>query len=232
MSTHTKISRIYLEPVSLSDRGQRYRVIHDGLTLIASSRNPEFDFARALLAKGITGQLEVWHNGAAFYAMRVDIAEAAGLTVEESDRIGPRFARWRPRSEETANAVSCSDHSSRTGADEIQVGKQHPTSGTWQKRPLPRQILSPSPKRLLPKDIAMHKCKPIPITHLPKRERPLCGARTRRGTDCQRRALDNGRCRNHGGLSTGPKTAAGRRRISEAQHRRWAEWRSCAQEPI
>jgi hypothetical protein len=72
----------------------------------------------------------------------------------------------------------------------------------------------------------MPKRKPIPITHLPKREQPLCGARTRRGTDCQRRALDNGRCRNHGGLSTGPKTAAGRQRISEAQRRRWASWRS------
>ena len=137
MSTHTKISRIYLEPVSLSDRGQRYRVIHDGLTLIASSRNPEFDSARALLAKGITGQLEVWHNGAAFYAMRVDIAEAAGLTVEESDRIGPRFARWRPRSEETANAVSCSDHSSRTGADEIQVGRQPDQWDLAKKTPPP-----------------------------------------------------------------------------------------------
>jgi hypothetical protein len=73
----------------------------------------------------------------------------------------------------------------------------------------------------------VHKRKPIPITHLPKRERPLCGARSRRGTECQRRALDNGRCRNHGGLSTGPKTAAGRQRISEGQRRRWADWRSC-----
>src|SRR5262245_39208600 len=66
----------------------------------------------------------------------------------------------------------------------------------------------------------------IPNTLLPKRMRPTCAARTRRGTRCQRRALDNNRCPNHGGLSTGPKTAAGRQRISEAQRRRWAEWRS------
>ena len=29
------------------------------------------------------------------------------------------------------------------------------------------------------------------------------------------------RCRFHGGLSTGPKTETGRRRIAEAQRRRW-----------
>ena len=41
-----------------------------------------------------------------------------------------------------------------------------------------------------------------------------CGARTRQGTPCQRRDLygPNARCRLHGGLSTGPKTAAGKQR--------------------
>jgi len=72
----------------------------------------------------------------------------------------------------------------------------------------------------------------IPITQLPKRVRPVCAAQTRRGTSCRRRALDNGRCRNHGGVSTGPKTAAGRQRISEAQRRRWAEWRRGVPEPV
>ena len=36
-----------------------------------------------------------------------------------------------------------------------------------------------------------------------------CGAKTRRGTLCQCPAMPNGRCRLHGGLSTGPKTAEG-----------------------
>ncbi len=39
-----------------------------------------------------------------------------------------------------------------------------------------------------------------------------CGAKTRRGTPCQRKALQNRRCRNHGGMSTGPRTPEGRRR--------------------
>lgn len=36
-----------------------------------------------------------------------------------------------------------------------------------------------------------------------------CGARNRRGSSCQCPAMKNGRCRLHGGLSTGAKTAAG-----------------------
>jgi hypothetical protein len=40
-----------------------------------------------------------------------------------------------------------------------------------------------------------------------------CGARTRAGTPCKRVDLyRNGRCKLHGGLSTGPKTLEGRRR--------------------
>jgi hypothetical protein len=44
-----------------------------------------------------------------------------------------------------------------------------------------------------------------------------CGARNRRGGPCQGPAMKNGRCRNHGGLSTGPKTPEGIERIRKAQ---------------
>src|SRR5277367_3924033 len=44
-----------------------------------------------------------------------------------------------------------------------------------------------------------------------------CGARNRRGTDCGSPAMRNGRCRLHGGLSTGPKTADGIKRIRRAK---------------
>jgi hypothetical protein len=52
-----------------------------------------------------------------------------------------------------------------------------------------------------------------------------CGARTRKGTGCKAPALQNGKCRMHGGLSTGPITAEGRRRIAEAATRRWQAFR-------
>jgi len=58
----------------------------------------------------------------------------------------------------------------------------------------------------------------------PKRLRPKCGARTRKGTPCQRLPVwdkendrpRNGRCPNHGGLSTGARTPEGMRRALEA----------------
>jgi len=45
---------------------------------------------------------------------------------------------------------------------------------------------------------------------------PHCGAKTRRGTPCRCHAMPNGRCRLHGGLSTGPKTGDGIERIRRA----------------
>ena len=63
-----------------------------------------------------------------------------------------------------------------------------------------------------------------------KRERPRCGTRRRDGSRCQappvwdkrRYRPVNGRCRMHGGLSTGPKTEEGRRRIAESNRTRAA----------
>ena len=46
---------------------------------------------------------------------------------------------------------------------------------------------------------------------------PRCGARTRAGTPCKAPAMPAGRCRMHGGLSTGPRTAEGLERIRAAR---------------
>ena len=52
---------------------------------------------------------------------------------------------------------------------------------------------------------------------------PRCGAHARStGEPCRAKALPNGRCRNHGGLSTGPKTPEGRKAISQASRQRMA----------
>jgi hypothetical protein len=47
-----------------------------------------------------------------------------------------------------------------------------------------------------------------------------CGAKTRAGHPCGRYAMPNGRCRMHGGLSTGPQTLEGleRSRRSNWKH--------------
>src|SRR5215470_4017793 len=54
---------------------------------------------------------------------------------------------------------------------------------------------------------------------------PRCGARNRLGSPCKCPAMPNGRCRLHGGLSTGPKTNAGIERIRRAvtKHGRYSQ---------
>lgn len=52
----------------------------------------------------------------------------------------------------------------------------------------------------------------------PMRPAPsLCGARTRPGHPCRGPAMANGRCRMHGGPSTGPRTPEGRANLRTAR---------------
>ncbi len=54
-----------------------------------------------------------------------------------------------------------------------------------------------------------------------------CGARTRRGTPCRARGLGKGgRCRFHGGASTGPRTPEGLARSLAAARAGYARWRA------
>jgi len=80
--------------------------------------------------------------------------------------------------------------------------------------------------------LAHRAAQPVIMPGRPaKAERPRCGATTRSGGTCRAPAVwdhgasapRNGRCRVHGGLSTGPRTAEGRQRIAEAQRRRWSQ---------
>lgn len=62
--------------------------------------------------------------------------------------------------------------------------------------------------------------------------RQTCKAMTRRGMECLLKSEPGKkRCRLHGGLSTGPKTAEGKARIAEAQRKRWAERRKAEETP-
>jgi hypothetical protein len=54
-----------------------------------------------------------------------------------------------------------------------------------------------------------------------------CGARTRSGHPCRRKGLGKGgRCPNHGGMSTGPRTQEGRARLAALLKARWAKQRA------
>ena len=55
------------------------------------------------------------------------------------------------------------------------------------------------------------------------KQKMTCGAYARStGSPCNAKALSNGRCKNHGGLSSGPKTLKGRQAIAEATRKRMA----------
>ena len=55
------------------------------------------------------------------------------------------------------------------------------------------------------------------------RQKVKCGAYARStGNPCQAKAMRNGRCKNHGGMSTGPKTLEGRQAIAQATRQRMA----------
>ncbi len=47
---------------------------------------------------------------------------------------------------------------------------------------------------------------------------PRCGAKTRQATACRQPAMKNGRCRLHGGKSTGPRTPEG---LERARRGNW-----------
>ena len=51
---------------------------------------------------------------------------------------------------------------------------------------------------------------------------PRCGARTRAGHACRQPAMRNGRCRLHGGKSTGARTPEGQARVRRARLRHGA----------
>ena len=55
------------------------------------------------------------------------------------------------------------------------------------------------------------------------KHKKLCGAYARStGKPCRCKALRNGRCKLHGGLSTGPKTPEGKAKIAQATKHRMA----------
>lgn len=70
-------------------------------------------------------------------------------------------------------------------------------------------------------------CKTLARLLEKERLKSQCGAKTRAGTSCNEPPATawKQRCRLHGGLSTGPKTEAGKERIAKAQRHRWVQGR-------
>jgi hypothetical protein len=88
--------RVELKLTHYAGTGARYRVTYLGQTLIESTRDPEFEACRALLAKGFTGNLVIYSPGSSVPRMRVDIAKGAQLMTIDNATDGPRIGRYRP----------------------------------------------------------------------------------------------------------------------------------------
>jgi hypothetical protein len=97
------IKRIWVEVLrhpdgcpKYSSRGLLYRSklgAAEGPVLCERTFSPTLDTCRALIACGITGQFEIWHEGDRFARLTGDIANVAKLEVKE----GPvRFVWYEP----------------------------------------------------------------------------------------------------------------------------------------
>jgi len=102
--TADRIVRVEIEPISIhGERGQHYRVWHEGSVLIEDTWTPEFETCRALRARGIRGKLQTRRRGKRHWDMQLEIERGAGLTVE-----GERAARSEDCPLAPSPSVRCS----------------------------------------------------------------------------------------------------------------------------
>ena len=88
--------RVEIIQAGLGSRGLRYSFTYRGAMLVENTRTPAFAACRALLARGITGRLEVWRPGKTCADMQLDIETGAGLTISETDAHGLQVVPWQP----------------------------------------------------------------------------------------------------------------------------------------
>jgi hypothetical protein len=78
----------------LHGKGNRYSVRFDNELVVRGSREPEFDLACVLLARGITGSITLKDGSTGKSRTIINIERAAPLSVEEGPN-GPRFVKRR-----------------------------------------------------------------------------------------------------------------------------------------
>jgi hypothetical protein len=72
-----------------------YSMEFEGEIVVERSVDAACDLARALLARGLTGLVEVIDKATGRHRYSVNIEKAAKLTVVEDRRDGPCFRKWR-----------------------------------------------------------------------------------------------------------------------------------------
>src|SRR5262249_61652625 len=94
--------RIEVQVVRYGVRGPVYRVRYAHEVLISACRCPLLDSCRALLARGITGRLELWRAGKATFDAACDVQVGARDTGVGSETGSAGRCHW---SHESRNEV-------------------------------------------------------------------------------------------------------------------------------
>lgn len=102
------VTKVFIHPVRTAS-GYRYDIEHDGQIVVSRSRVPFCDAARWCAWVGKDGILEMWRYGGSYPAMKGEIGRYAGLTVRETDRVSPRFVKWRPFEREPDDDATTND---------------------------------------------------------------------------------------------------------------------------
>ena len=74
-----------------------YDLVFEGETIVKGSTTPELNACRVLLARGLTGKLEIFDAVTNKPRSIVDIEKGAKLTVTETRTVGPKFGKWKPQ---------------------------------------------------------------------------------------------------------------------------------------
>lgn len=111
--------------------GYRYKVLLDSEIIVRRSRDPEFDAARILQARGHRGRFRTIDSGTGRPRMELDIEKAAGLRTIERDVGGLCVVPYRPMSEEDKTRARL--HRAHQGR--LSMGEPAPNTRQPVKRP-------------------------------------------------------------------------------------------------
>jgi hypothetical protein len=133
---------IYVEEIK---RAGRYKaMLADGTVLLKSSRQPLLDGARALLAQGVDPEtVLVMARSTGTESLRAKVGDAAKLTVQEGDRVGPRFVKWKPYPQSLADENNAWATAPQTRVGDLAGGPPGPSGVFVGPAPLPGLAVSP-----------------------------------------------------------------------------------------
>jgi hypothetical protein len=94
--TQQHTHRVDVQVVRYGARGPIYRVRYADDVLISACRCPLLDSCRTLLARGVTGRVELWRAGKSTFDVACDVQVGAQYTVVESETESLRLVRWFP----------------------------------------------------------------------------------------------------------------------------------------